>query len=396
MPKAMSDNTLIKVEGISKKFCRSLKKSLWYGVKDLTNEIRGKRHGGNGELRPDEFWAVRDVSFELKRGQCLGLIGRNGAGKTTLLRLLNGLVKPDRGKAVIKGRVGAIIALGAGFNPILTGRENIYVNGAVLGFSKKDLHQRLEEIIEFAELGEFIDTPVQNYSSGMSVRLGFSIASSLEPDLLFIDEVLAVGDVKFRAKCANKIDNIRDQCATVFVSHSMEQISRICTSALVMEKGLHTPFKDVFEGIQYYNNLNTNMPKLRHIHFFPPVLSADIRLLVSELAYGGDTNLEITIATNEEVQIWWRIIVRDMGGNVVAESDSRNSKQNFYVCGKTTKKIILQKIQLVSGCYALSMVLLSEKGDTLVVFDNFGMLTVLPSIVGNSKYQIFSVLNKNI
>jgi len=123
---------LIKVEGLSKKFCRSLKRSLWYGVKDLSNELIGRRHGGNGELRPDEFWAVRDISFELRRGECLGLIGHNGAGKTTLLRMLNGLIKPDAGRIEMRGRVGALIALGAGFNPILTGRENIYTNASVL------------------------------------------------------------------------------------------------------------------------------------------------------------------------------------------------------------------------------------------------------------------------
>jgi lipopolysaccharide transport system ATP-binding protein len=165
----MSD-TLIKVEGVSKKFCRSLKKSLWYGMQDLGNEVIGKRHGGNGELRPDEFWAVDDVSFELKRGECLGLIGRNGAGKTTLLRMLNGLIKPDTGRIEMRGQVGALIALGAGFNPILTGRENIYVNASVLGLSKRETDAKIDNIIDFAEIGEFINMPVQSYSSGMAVR----------------------------------------------------------------------------------------------------------------------------------------------------------------------------------------------------------------------------------
>jgi lipopolysaccharide transport system ATP-binding protein len=141
----MSD-TLIKVESVSKKFCRSLKKSLWYGMQDLGNELIGKRHGGNGELRPDEFWAVDDVSFELRRGECLGLIGRNGAGKTTLLRMLNGLIKPDKGRIETRGRVGALIALGAGFNPILTGRENIFVNASVLGLSQKETKKNLKKL----------------------------------------------------------------------------------------------------------------------------------------------------------------------------------------------------------------------------------------------------------
>ena len=144
-------------------------------------------------VRPGEFWALDEVSFELRRGECLGLIGRNGAGKTTLLKMLNGLIKPDKVRIEIRGRVGALIALGAGFNPILTGRENIYVNAAVLGMSKAEVDQRIDEIIEFSEIRELIDYPVQTYSSGMTVRLGFSVAAILiKPDVLFLDEVLAV------------------------------------------------------------------------------------------------------------------------------------------------------------------------------------------------------------
>ncbi|MDP3817157.1 ABC transporter ATP-binding protein, partial [Pseudomonas sp.] len=196
---------LVKVDGVSKKFCRSLKRSLWYGMQDLGSELIGNPHGGGGDLRKDEFWAIKDVSFELKRGECLGLIGRNGAGKTTLLRMLNGLIKPDQGRIEMRGRVAALIALGAGFNPILTGRENIYVNASVLGLRKREIDEKFEEIVEFAELGEVIDAPVQSYSSGMSVRLGFSIAVRMDPDVLIVDEVLAVGDMGFRSKCYNEI-----------------------------------------------------------------------------------------------------------------------------------------------------------------------------------------------
>jgi lipopolysaccharide transport system ATP-binding protein len=232
----MSD-TLIKVDGVSKKFCRSLGKSLRYGLQDLGNELRGRRHGGNGELRPEEFWAVKDVSFELKRGECLGMIGRNGAGKTTLLRMLNGLVKPDQGRIEMRGRIGALIALGAGFNPILTGRENIFVNASMLGLSKREIDQKFEEIVDFAEIGEFIDAPVQSYSSGMQVRLGFSVATALKPDILLLDEVLAVGDAAFRTKCLNRILNVITDCAVIFVSHGMSQITRISNRVLLLDHG---------------------------------------------------------------------------------------------------------------------------------------------------------------
>jgi len=248
------NDTLIKVDGVSKKFCRSLKKSLWYGLQDLGNELRGRRHGGNGQLRTGEFWAVKDVSFELRRGECLGLIGQNGAGKTTLLRMLNGLIKPDQGRIEIRGKVGALIALGAGFNPILTGRENIYTNASVLGLGKRQVDAKLDEIIDYSEIGDFIDTPVQNYSSGMSVRLGFSVAAVLiEPDVLLLDEVLAVGDIGFIIKCLNTMRRLTANSAVVFVSHSMQFISAFCTRVMVMNHGvslLDTP--NPGEGIDRY------------------------------------------------------------------------------------------------------------------------------------------------
>ena len=226
---------LIQIEGVSKKYCRSLKRSLWYGLQDITSELFGlkKKEG----LRKDEFWAVSDVSFELKRGECLGLIGHNGAGKSTLLKMLNGLIKPDKGRIEMKGRIGALIELGAGFNPILTGRENVFNSAAVLGFSQEETLAKYQDIVEFSELDEFMDTPVQNYSSGMKVRLGFAVAAQMEPDVLIIDEVLAVGDVGFRIKCLNHIVDFLKRSSVIFVSHSMPQVAKISSSILLIGEG---------------------------------------------------------------------------------------------------------------------------------------------------------------
>jgi lipopolysaccharide transport system ATP-binding protein len=274
----MSD-ILVKVEGVSKKFCRNLKKSLWYGVKDVAADLlpfgskqlpeksflsSGSSNGhsptNNGNtnrsqasiLRPEEFWAVNDVSFELKRGECLGLIGGNGAGKTTLLKLLNGLIKPDKGRIEMRGRVAALIALGAGFNPILTGRENIYVNGAVLGLTKREIDEKIEGIIDFAEIREFIDSPVQSYSSGMQVRLGFSVAITLEPDVLLLDEVLAVGDISFQAKCFNTLSEFRKKgTAFILVSHNLHQIARYADRILFLQRGRVYHLGDVETGINH-------------------------------------------------------------------------------------------------------------------------------------------------
>lgn len=232
-----SDDVLVRVETVSKKFCRDLKRSLWYGMKDLSGELLCRRRDDDVELRKDEFWALKDVSFELRRGECLGLIGRNGAGKTTLLRMLNGLIKPDKGRIEMRGRVSALIALGAGFNPILTGRENIYVNGSILGMSRVEIAKRFDEIVEFSEIGEFIDAPVQTYSSGMTVKLGFAVAAVLiQPDVLLIDEVLAVGDMGFKIKSLNTMRQLARTCAVIFVSHSMQFISAFCNRVIVMEK----------------------------------------------------------------------------------------------------------------------------------------------------------------
>ena len=278
--KEQDSDVLVRVEGVSKKFCLSLKKSLWYGLQDMGRELTGRRRGAVGQgsscvvpgasfpdpnqkektasqahlgLRAKEFWAVNDVSFELRRGECLGLIGRNGAGKTTLLRMLNGLIKPDAGRIEMRGRVGALIALGAGFNPILTGRENIYTNASVLGLTKKETDAKLDEIIDFAEIGDFLDTPVQNYSSGMAVRLGFAVASTLEPDVLLADEILAVGDVGFRAKCYRKFSALLDKgVSVIFVSHEISNIQVVCNKCLWLRDGMVADYGEVMPVTSAY------------------------------------------------------------------------------------------------------------------------------------------------
>ncbi|WP_345786498.1 ABC transporter ATP-binding protein [Prosthecobacter sp.] len=242
----MESDVLVDVQRVSKKFCRDLKKSLWYGIKDVVTDMNPWQRRSaalpvapsGSDLRPAEFWAVNDVSFQLRRGECLGLIGHNGAGKTTLLKMLNGLIKPDHGSITMRGRVSALIALGAGFNPILTGRENVYVNGAILGLSKKEIDEQIDGIIDFAEIAEFIDSPVQSYSSGMQVRLGFAVATAMKPDVMILDEVLAVGDVSFQAKCFNTLAEFRERgTAFILVSHNMHQIARYSTQVLYLKKG---------------------------------------------------------------------------------------------------------------------------------------------------------------
>ena len=189
-------------------------------------------------LRSDEIWALKEVSFEVKPGEVVGVIGRNGAGKSTLLKILSRITEPTEGCAEIHGRVGSLLEVGTGFHPELTGRENIYINGAVLGMTKAEVHRTFDEIVAFAEVERFIDTPVKRYSSGMYVRLAFAVAAHLEPEILLVDEVLAVGDAAFQKKCLGKMDDVTHEGRTIlFVSHNMAAISALCTTCVLLRDG---------------------------------------------------------------------------------------------------------------------------------------------------------------
>jgi len=236
-PVSKQDDIVLSVEGVSKRFCRNLKRSLYYGLKDIVTEITGTSKNKE-TLRQDEFWALKDINFTLKRGEAVGLIGANGAGKTTLLKIISGLIKPDAGQVTIKGRLAPLIGLGAGFNHILTGRENVYVNMSILGLTHQEISDRFEEVLAFSEIGDAIDAPVKTYSSGMGARLGFACAIHTDPDILLIDEVLAVGDIKFRMKCYRKLAQLRaNGTSFILVSHSSQSVLSICDSGLYFKKG---------------------------------------------------------------------------------------------------------------------------------------------------------------
>lgn len=205
------------------------------------------------ELQFQEFWALRDVSFKLEEGDRLGILGVNGAGKSTLLKAVAGVLKPTHGNIIRRGKIVPLLELGAGFDPDYTGSENIYLYGAVLGYSREFIDSKYDEIVEFSELGKFIDVPLKNYSSGMKSRLGFAIATVVEPEILILDEVLSVGDAKFRKKSEKKIQGMFDKGVTVlFVSHSLAQVKRICNKAILLEKGQIIAAGDIDEVSKVY------------------------------------------------------------------------------------------------------------------------------------------------
>ena len=245
----------VRVAGLSKKYCADLHRSLRYGAADLVREL-SLRPPITG-LRPSEFWAVQGVDFELGPHDALGVIGRNGAGKSTLLRMLAGITRPDAGEVRLRGRVGALLSLGAGFNSTLTGRENILVEGAALGMSRAQTLEALDEIIDFSELGGFIDAPVHTYSSGMRMRLGFAVATCLEADILLLDEVLIVGDINFRKKSVEHVKRFTERGGTlVFSSHEMWLIQAMCTQAIHLRAGTVVAEGGVTETVNnYYEEL---------------------------------------------------------------------------------------------------------------------------------------------
>ena len=241
----MSD-VVVRVENLGKKYIighekqerySTVRDSIANGAKGLLKPFQGGKSQGADPTR-EEFWALKDVSFEIKQGDRVGIIGRNGAGKSTLLKILSRITEPTKGQIRLKGRVASLLEVGTGFHPELTGRENISLNGAILGMSKGEIRRKFDEIVEFAEVEKFLDTPVKRYSSGMYVRLAFSVAAHLEPEILIVDEVLAVGDMSFQEKCLGKMQTVSSSGRTIlFVSHNMDSIRRLCSSGIYLQSG---------------------------------------------------------------------------------------------------------------------------------------------------------------
>jgi lipopolysaccharide transport system ATP-binding protein len=231
------DEVVLRMDQVSKMFRKG---ELYDSLRDLIPALTGRllRRGGGIRDAKREFWALRDVSFELTRGEAFGIVGSNGAGKSTILKLLSRIMRPTSGTLEVRGRLSALIEVGAGFHPDLTGRENIFLNGSILGMRRDEIRRKFDEIVEFSGLSEFIDTPVKRYSSGMYARLGFSVAAHVEPDVLIVDEVLSVGDYVFQRKCSEKMRSvIRSGSTVIFVSHNLRAVTELCYRSLLLERG---------------------------------------------------------------------------------------------------------------------------------------------------------------
>ncbi|MEK7564216.1 MAG: ABC transporter ATP-binding protein [Patescibacteria group bacterium] len=260
--------TIIEVKNIGKKYNINHQRGGYVALRDVLanvfknpfNFLKNKTREIIGIDKKEEFWALKNVDFEVRRGEVVGIIGRNGAGKSTLLKILSQITPPTTGEIKINGKVGSLLEVGTGFHPELTGRENIFLNGAILGMKKKEIINKFDEIVEFANIEKFLDTPVKYYSSGMYVRLAFSVAAHMEPDILIIDEVLAVGDSEFQKKCLGKMEDItkKEGRTILFVSHNMSTIKQLCTRSILLSKGNVKMVGNTDEVVDFYLNDKTN------------------------------------------------------------------------------------------------------------------------------------------
>lgn len=320
----------------------------------------------------EEFWALKNVSFEVKQGEGLGIIGRNGAGKSTLLKILTRVTEPTEGRVVMRGRVASLLEVGTGFHPELTGRENIFLNGAILGMTQQEIRKKFDEIIAFAGLEKFLDTPVKQYSSGMYVRLAFAVAAHLEPEVLVVDEVLAVGDVEFQKKCLAKMDEVsRGQGRTIlFVSHNMEAISRLCSRGILLESGRIRAMDEINTVTSAYLQSQPFSPRevdllsqARPHHFMGAARLAKVCPSDSNsswaLPYGQPLSLNLSVDVQPSVtRVEVVIALYSMQGFEIATWTNRCSDVELPVrAGINTFKIEFCHLRLLPGQYFLGIAL---------------------------------------
>lgn len=309
---------IITVEHISKSYIlKHQSKQGYTALRDvIANKAKGLISQKSKVLNPteEEFWAIKDVSFEVQQGDRIGIIGRNGAGKSTLLKILSRIVTPTKGRITIDGRVASLLEVGTGFHPELSGRENIFLNGSILGMSKSEIQKKFDEIVDFAEVERFLDTPVKRYSSGMYVRLAFAVAAHLEPEILIVDEVLAVGDAEFQKKCLGKMKDVSGEGRTVlFVSHNMAAIQNLCNKGILLNKGSLVSTGEMNKVIDSYLNAKDLSQSIFEIALPPDFektpgyaykiqIEDENNVLISEIPIGKAWQVRICFTLNEDIE----------------------------------------------------------------------------------------------
>ncbi|MGC4030168.1 MAG: ABC transporter ATP-binding protein [Tepidisphaeraceae bacterium] len=379
----------IRVEGLGKRYRIGLEQSgggryRYKSLRDSLGQMVRQPHkaiaalAGNGPMTEDNsFWALNDVSFDVKKGEVVGIIGRNGAGKSTLLKILSRITKPTTGKIDLYGRVGSLLEVGTGFHPELSGRENIYLNGAILGMSRAEVKAKFDEIVAFSEIEKFLDTPVKQYSSGMYTRLAFAVAAHLEPEILVVDEVLAVGDAQFQKKCMGKMKDVASHGRTVlFVSHNLSQIQCLCNSCLLLNKGKRLSFGLTSEQIEIYSRLDISS----HSHGQVRRLTSDLNLMhmrtSSPCIESGDPCI-VTLAIRSDHGTCLEdfcILLNSSTDTRLAIADFRGSDiPAFLNAGVDYRfEVVFESLPLVEGEYALGIYCRTTAGlDTVYSIASF-------------------------
>ncbi len=359
----------------------------WAKMRGKPNPMLRIGETDHGNRDGEELWALRDVSFTVEQGEVLGIIGRNGAGKSTLLKILSRVTAPTSGRIKVKGRIASLLEVGTGFHPELTGRENIYLNGAILGMSKQEITRKFDEIVDFSEVEKFIDTPVKRYSSGMYVRLAFAVAAHLDPEILIVDEVLAVGDAEFQKKCLGKMGDVAKEGRTVlFVSHNMAAVSALCRNGIVLQDGKLAGFYPVNEAINYYITYAVNLvsrvsPKERiDRQGNGKARISDVKILNSanETIFqvplnNGALSFQIDVEGNEVIRSAWSAIgIYDALNRCIVWLDSQALNLEFSIKEGSNHIActISPEFAFVKGPYSINV----------AIFQGKDMLDYLPSV----------------
>lgn len=362
---------IIKVTQVSKKYQLGSRQS-YLTIRDKIMEFSHRflrtMPSGTANKRTD-FWALKNINFEIKKGEVVGLIGRNGAGKSTLLKILSRITYPTTGQVSIRGTVSSLLEVGTGFSPELTGRENIFLNGSILGMTRAEINKRFDQIVEFAELDKFIDTPVKHYSSGMYTRLAFSVAAHLEPDILLVDEVLAVGDSEFQKKCLGKMSEVtqKDGRTIIFVSHNLTAVRSLCSRCILLKNGTIEKIGDTEEVINKYIKESSRLMSQPIIDRADRQGSGSVKVYKVELFQNNQSANELISGFDTTIRVHYRIIERSKKSISVAIAINDASAQirlmmlSSSVLGKnitlpTNKKVgyvdfVIKKLPLTTGAY---------------------------------------------
>jgi lipopolysaccharide transport system ATP-binding protein len=368
----MMSEIAIRVEGLSKRYVIGARQERYQTMRDTlvsmaSAPVRGARRVLGREMAQpsaSEIWALKDVSFEVKRGEVVGIIGRNGAGKSTLLKILSRITEPTQGSAAIYGRVGSLLEVGTGFHPELTGRENIFLNGAILGMKRHEIQRRFDEIVAFAEVEQFIDTPVKHYSSGMYLRLAFAVAAHLEPEILVVDEVLAVGDAQFQKKCLGKMGEVAGEGRTVlFVSHNMAAVRELCRTAMLIDAGRVAFAGAVDYGIQAYLGAlfhEINAASDRNIQFQRILVrSGEAASVATGEPFAIELEIECAQALHDPLVI---CIIEDSRGNMIVHEMKRGFQLGLdeLGAGQHILRLGFPVLWLAPGIYSLFFKILGD------------------------------------